>query len=175
MVRDGAHGPNPDLSANNKADSNIRWYNTTYALYASMVLLYVVICDLYLPNMDRELLLQDVEKSIEIFYAMSQVTVARRCAEITQEVLEIARRASPPLRQEEGQAARKLTPVATIARSSGVEVESDSALHDLSREDLFASLVEPNFMDGFGRFDGAYFAESDLNSVLGPDMNMNFQ
>lgn len=140
-----------------------------------MVLLYVVICDLYTPNVNREQLLLEVEKSLEIFYAMNQVTVARRCAEITQEVLEIARRASPPLMQEDGQPTRRHTPVASMARSSGVEVESDSVLHDVSREDLFASLVEPNFMDGFGRYDGGYFAESDLNSVLGPDMNIRYQ
>lgn len=143
-----------------------------------MVLLYVVLCDLHpLPNISREDLLLDVEKSLEIFEAMNQVTVARRCAELTQEVLEIARRASPPPRQEDGLPTRKHTPVASMARSSGLEVESDSVLHDLTREDLFATLVDPNLMDGFqvGRYDVGFYETGDLNSVLGPDFTMVFQ
>jgi len=139
-----------------------------------MVLLYVVICDLYMPNMNREQLLLDIEKSIEIFTAMNQVTVARRCAEITQEVLEIAKRTSPPASQDDGQPTRRHTPVASMARLSGVELESDSLLHNLPREDFFSSLVNPNFMDAFGRLDGEYVAEFDLNSVLGPELNMSF-
>jgi len=167
------HGKAKEFETTTKTHNDNRWYNTTYALYASMVLLYVIICDLCMPNMNREQLLLDVEKSIEIFTAMNQVTVARRCAEITQEVLEIAKMTPLAPTQDDGQPARRHTPVASMARLSGIEFESDSLLHDLPREDFFASLVNPNFMDAFCHLDGGYVAEFDLNSVLGLDLNMN--
>ncbi|KXJ91055.1 hypothetical protein Micbo1qcDRAFT_195860 [Microdochium bolleyi] len=65
------------------------WYNSSYALDASMVLLYVV-----LSNMQPEpaqVLLAAAEKSIEIFRAMDRIAVTRKCAEITTEVLGIAK------------------------------------------------------------------------------------
>lgn len=66
-----------------------RWYNTTYALNAAIIILYVVFQGLH--NSSDQELLKDVEKSIEIFQAMDDVIVARNCARLIQEVLDIAR------------------------------------------------------------------------------------
>ncbi|KAL2814954.1 fungal-specific transcription factor domain-containing protein [Aspergillus granulosus] len=65
------------------------WYNTTYALYASMILLHVILSGY--PDIRDEELLADVEKSLEIFESMNNIVVARRCSEMIREVLEVAR------------------------------------------------------------------------------------
>ncbi|KAI6780262.1 putative transcriptional regulatory protein [Emericellopsis cladophorae] len=65
------------------------WYNCTYVLDASMVLLYVILSNICpLPAED---IFSSVEMSLEIFRVMRMVVVARRCTEITQDVLDIAK------------------------------------------------------------------------------------
>ena len=54
-----------------------------------MVILHIILLDFQkVPAND---LLEDVEKSQEIFRALKRVKVARRCAELTQEILEVAK------------------------------------------------------------------------------------
>ncbi|TPR08674.1 Sugar (and other) transporter family protein [Aspergillus niger] len=65
------------------------WYNTTYALYGAMILLHLVLSGF--PSIRDEDLLVDVEKSLDIFESMNNIVVARRCAEMIREVLEVAR------------------------------------------------------------------------------------
>lgn len=65
------------------------WYNTTYALYGAMILLHLVLSNF--PGLPDDELLEDVEKSLEIFQSMEDIIVARRCAEMLREVLEVAR------------------------------------------------------------------------------------
>ncbi|KAJ5766598.1 uncharacterized protein N7511_004214 [Penicillium nucicola] len=65
------------------------WYNTTYALYGSMILLHLILSGY--PGLPDDELLEDVEKSLQIFSAMKDIIVARRCAEMLREVLEVAR------------------------------------------------------------------------------------
>ncbi|KAJ5549339.1 transcriptional regulator family: Fungal Specific TF [Penicillium frequentans] len=65
------------------------WYNTTYALYGSMILLHLILSNF--PGLPDEELLEDVEKSLAIFSSMDDIIVARRCAEMLREVLEVAR------------------------------------------------------------------------------------
>ncbi|CAI7564925.1 unnamed protein product [Penicillium palitans] len=65
------------------------WYNTTYALYGSMILLHLILSNY--PGLPDDELLEDVEKSLEIFSSMGDIVVARRCAEMLREVLEVAR------------------------------------------------------------------------------------
>lgn len=55
-----------------------------------MILLYVVLTDLQPAGVKEEALLGDSQKSLEIFRVMEMVSVSRKCAEITQEVLEAA-------------------------------------------------------------------------------------
>ena len=66
-----------------------------------MVLLYVILSNMDVshpinvssePGYTREQLLKTVGQSVEIFMAMDMVAVARRCVEVTQEVLDIAKR-----------------------------------------------------------------------------------
>ncbi|RAH83716.1 hypothetical protein BO86DRAFT_358136 [Aspergillus japonicus CBS 114.51] len=65
------------------------WYNTSYALYGAMILLHLILSGY--PSIRDEDLLLDVEKSLDIFESMNNIVVARRCAEMIREVLEVAR------------------------------------------------------------------------------------
>ncbi|KFY40674.1 hypothetical protein V494_03393 [Pseudogymnoascus sp. VKM F-4513 (FW-928)] len=65
------------------------WYCTTYTLYASMIILHLILLEF--PKVSQDELIQDVEKSLEIFSAMKFV-IARRCAELTKEILAVAKR-----------------------------------------------------------------------------------
>lgn len=73
----------------NEKPNTLRWYNTTYALYGSMILLHLILSN-FSGLLDDELL-EDVEKSLEIFSSMDNIIFARRCAEMIREVLEVAR------------------------------------------------------------------------------------
>ncbi|KAJ5592798.1 hypothetical protein N7537_009702 [Penicillium hordei] len=65
------------------------WYNTTYALYGSMILLHLILSNY--PGLPDDELLEDVEKSLEIFSSMGDIIVSRRCVEMLREVLGVAR------------------------------------------------------------------------------------
>lgn len=54
-----------------------------------MILLHLILSNF--PGLPDEELLEDVEKSLEIFSSMDDIIVARRCAEMLREVLEVAR------------------------------------------------------------------------------------
>lgn len=54
-----------------------------------MILLHLVLSGF--PSIRDEDLLLDVEKSLDIFESMNNIVVARRCAEMIREVLEVAR------------------------------------------------------------------------------------
>lgn len=54
-----------------------------------MILLHLVLSGF--PSIRDEDLLVDVEKSLDIFESMNNIVVARRCAEMIREVLEVAR------------------------------------------------------------------------------------
>lgn len=54
-----------------------------------MILLHVILSNY--PGLPDEELLEDVERSLEIFSSMNDIIVARRCAEMLREVLEVAR------------------------------------------------------------------------------------
>lgn len=127
-----------------------------------MILLYVVLS--HIPNIDHGHAITNVEKSLEIFSSMNMVTVARRCAEIVQEVLDIAKKAAQatdPVERWQG-------PQSHAAGEPGLQSENDIfAEFELSKEDLYASLVDSNLMDGFAPFENGFFDAPDFNSVLG--------
>ena len=66
------------------------YYNSTYTLYASMIVLYVILINYaHVPVVE---LIRDVEKSLDILQAMENVKVAHRCANLIREVLEVVQR-----------------------------------------------------------------------------------
>lgn len=65
------------------------WYNSTYALYAGMIVLYAMMfgqCDV--PN---DILEKDVIQSQNVLRSMEEASVARRSADLMTEVLDVAR------------------------------------------------------------------------------------
>lgn len=54
-----------------------------------MILLHLILAGV--PEIPEEELLKDVEKSLDIFESMGNVVVARRCAEMIREVLDVTR------------------------------------------------------------------------------------
>jgi hypothetical protein len=130
-----------------------------------MILLYVVLTNM--PSIDRQSAIQVVEKSLEIFNAMNMVGVARRGAEITHEVLEIAKKSTEETKLQPDSGNQLVNASApTLLPGFSAPGQVDFANFDLSKEDLFASLVDANIMDGFAEFDSGYFDMPDFNSVL---------
>lgn len=65
------------------------WYNSTYALYAGMIVLYVMMfgqCDV-----PHDVLEKDVIQSQDVLRSMEEASVARRSADLMTEVLDVAR------------------------------------------------------------------------------------
>lgn len=65
------------------------WYNSTYALYAGMIVLYVMMfgqCDV-----PHDVLEKDVVQSQNVLRSMEEASVARRSADLVTEVLDVAR------------------------------------------------------------------------------------
>ncbi|KAJ5797572.1 transcriptional regulator family: Fungal Specific TF [Penicillium pulvis] len=110
------------------------WYNTTYALYGSMILLHLILSNF--PGLPDEELLEDVEKSLEIFSSMDNIIVARRCAEMLREVLEVARTCLAR-RKSQTQSQTKLP------RYSPLDGNQGSSLVPVSLADGFAGVNMP--------------------------------
>lgn len=73
-----------------------------------MVILYVIFIGVSKPSGDQELI-ADVKKSLDIFDTMDAMTVARQCARLIQEVLDIAEAMVEKRRQDHNEAAGSLT------------------------------------------------------------------
>ncbi|KAG8664265.1 uncharacterized protein FPOAC1_013972 [Fusarium poae] len=70
------------------------WYATSYTFNASSVILYCLVTGLYGGRDEAKTLTLGVEKALEILEAMGCITVARRCAKVTREMLEVAEMAA---------------------------------------------------------------------------------
>ncbi|KAK5994363.1 putative transcriptional regulatory C3C7.04-like protein [Cladobotryum mycophilum] len=145
------------------------FYNTTYILDASMVLLYVILSNASpFPVQD---IISDVEKSLEIFAAMKMLAVARRCAEVIKDVLDVAKRfhgqAHKPMEQTdnlnqghtESEQDQNLYFGRTILGLLGMEQGLEEVSY--SNEELYANLVDPNLVFNFLNFE-------DWNASSGP-------
>lgn len=64
------------------------WYNSTYTLYASMIVLYVIM--LGHTTVPSNNLMDDVKKGRDILRSMEEASVARRSADLISEVLDVA-------------------------------------------------------------------------------------
>ncbi|KAF2399286.1 hypothetical protein EJ06DRAFT_557746 [Trichodelitschia bisporula] len=158
------------------------WYNTTYALYASMILLYTILTTLPLPaSMPQSSLFASVEHSLEIFTAMRHVSVARRCAELTRAVLSVtcanATAASQEAKlqeqwEEEDQAQRQqaqmLPDVAagmqmpTCPDGGQLDNIAGEWLGTMQGECDFAGLLDHDLLHGFALFEDGLMGDSSM-------------
>ena len=168
------------------------WYNTTYTLYASMVLLYVILSNMDVENASgaldgakgysRDYLLKMVQQSVEIFQAMDMVAVARRCVEVTQEILEIAKRnrassqppGNPGTLQLPGtaNASGETSAVATPTPGINTAMWDGMSFPGFDTEGGLDFLIDSNLMDGLAPFSNMNGLDGnldfmDFNSVLG--------
>ena len=136
-----------------------RWYNTTYAFNAITIILYALVSRLHKGS--KQELLEDVEKSLKIFQAMDGIVVARRCAELIQEIFEVAKMSAEDQRHSiqltavdntntrpsnrDGQP----TPDAVVSQQYSSDWGNFQGFDDF-QEDFFASLVDPNILDTVG-------------------------
>jgi hypothetical protein len=124
------------------------WYNTTYALFATMILLYYILKNPL--NETSKLACADIELSVEVFTAMGQHRVAKRCLELVSEVYELAKKA---VREQQ----------AGSTKQSSLVVEEGS--------DFFSNLIDPFLLEDYA------FNESKLDALTpgtwtAPDLNM---
>jgi hypothetical protein len=102
------------------------WYNSTYTLFASMILLYYILKNPLKDNVQSAC--ADVELSIEVFTAMGHHRVAKRCLELVSEVFELAKKA---VREQQ----------------EGLSIQNNLPVEDGS--ELFANLIDPFLLEGY--------------------------
>ncbi|KAJ9614973.1 hypothetical protein H2200_001047 [Cladophialophora chaetospira] len=154
------------------------WYNTTYAFNAASVILYVLVTGLHRGS-SKDLLL-DVEKTLKIFQAMDVISIARRCAKLTEEILQVARMvlqneghrlplnpqqpavtqtmaqpiADQLLGAEPSELPRKqqvLQPVSLGPTNTQMQWNDSNDFSDtLSNDNFFANLMDEDILDSFG-------------------------
>jgi hypothetical protein len=124
------------------------WYNSTYALFASNILLFYILKNPHNDNVQSAC--ADVELSIEVFTAMGQHRVAKRCLELVSEVYELAKKAVRDI--QEGPPLQTIVPT-----DDGTE--------------FFANLIDPFLLEDFAfnetKFDGLTPGPWDA-----PDLNV---
>ena len=135
------------------------WYNSTYTLYAGMIVLYVVM--LGYNDVSSDELLNDVVKTQEILQSMEEAIVARRSAILIQEGLEVARAC---VQSQQNQSTRpEVNPEKDhhgLQNQPDLNNTTSHAGNDFSRalfsqavpgQDpaLFASIIDPNLLQDF--------------------------
>ncbi|KAE8423063.1 fungal-specific transcription factor domain-containing protein [Aspergillus pseudocaelatus] len=65
------------------------WYNTFYVLYASLIILHIILLGYPQPSVD--ILIQDVHKALRILDSMKTLKVSQRCADVITEILQVSR------------------------------------------------------------------------------------
>ncbi|THX43888.1 hypothetical protein D6D11_07995 [Aureobasidium pullulans] len=128
------------------------WYNSTYTLYAGMIVLYVIMLgNSTIPN---DVLLEDVKKSRDILRSMEEASVARRSADLLGEVLDVA----IAYTQQKQNNASGVTAVrdAEGAPENSVYQPISSSTVDFAQSDFIqdpeafmASLIDPNILQEF--------------------------
>ncbi|KAH8883510.1 hypothetical protein GQ53DRAFT_732392 [Thozetella sp. PMI_491] len=132
------------------------WYNCTYVLDATMVLLYVLVSDIY-PISDD--ILQYIDKSLQIFASMKVLAVARRCAEIVKEVLTVVERLRHQLSEHQrlvhGTASfpEPLTDRSTVGHPNARAIGTHAEGFPFPEGDMYAGLMDTALVFNFLNFE----------------------
>lgn len=131
------------------------WYNSTYALYAGMIVLYIAMFGH--STVSYEMLIEDVKNSRDVLRSMEEASVARRSADLMSEVLGMAQ---AKLQQE--QSAAPCAPPAVREEDLGANLPRPN---DMSfSDDDFSRLLFQN--KDLGQDPGALFAPiTDLDML----------
>jgi hypothetical protein len=135
------------------------WYNSTYTLYAGMMVLYIVM--LSHTSVPSDELLDDALKAQDILQSMEEAVVARRSASLIREAYEVARAFVQGQRE---QSARPSTDSVQENHqpwdASDPNGNTSQTIADLSKtlfsfgvpgqdEGLLASMIDPNLLQDF--------------------------
>lgn len=144
-----------------------------YVLDATMVLLYVVLTNTC--PVPIEVIFSDIAKSQEIFSSMKVLAVARRCSDITRELLHTAQNTQAELRARRGDPEESMSIntsifptvltqlLPSLGAGFGLERGVDENIENSgSCENLFTSLVDTDTVYDFLNF-GEWNAWSDVD------------
>lgn len=139
------------------------WYNSTYTLYAGMIILYTIMLSRIEVTYDD--LIKDVLKARDILQSMGATTVARRSADLLQEGLDVAkeciRRRQQPNPTDQTMAQQPSQHNGLWNSEANTDHIGRNSNYDISRdlftltgdvmysEPLLASLIDSNLLQDF--------------------------
>lgn len=164
------------------------WYNSTYTLYAGMVVLYIIM--LGQTTVPSNELLDDAIKAQDILQSMEEAIVARRSANLIREGLEVARAC---VRGQQSQSAR---PEGTNPEPEHDETAGQITLNNMSSQAgndfsralfsqavpgqdpaLLASIIDPNLLQDFTAADknmsGYEFSTFQFDGLYGEGLDLD--
>ncbi len=165
------------------------WYNSTYTLYAGMVVLYIIM--LGHATVPSDELLDDVIKAQDILQSMEEAVVARRSANLIREGLEVARACV------HGQQEQYVQPEGSDAEQERNGAQGPSSLknmtnqvgNDFSRSlfshavpgqdpGLLAFIIDPNLLQDFTAADknmsGFEFSTLQFDRLYGEGLDVDY-
>lgn len=161
------------------------WYNSTYTLYAGMIVLYIIM--LGHTAVSGNELLDDVMKAQEILQSMEEAIVARRSANLIREGLEVARAcvqgqqnqsARPEASSEQDHDASQMN-VNHVAGQNGDNFSRTLFSNAVPGQDpaLLASIIDPNLLQDFTAADkdmsGLQFSAFPFDGFYGDGLDID--
>ncbi|KAK0755979.1 hypothetical protein N5P37_011532 [Trichoderma harzianum] len=166
------------------------WYNSTYTLYAGMVVLYIIM--LGHTTVPSNELLKDVMKAHDILQSMDEAIVARRSANLIREGLEVEqvcvqnqqRQSAQPEgnnAEQEYDGAQGQLPLGNMTKHLENDFSAALFSHAVPRQDpaLLASIIDPNLLQDFTAADknisGLEFLTFQVDGLYpeGPDIDLS--
>lgn len=117
------------------------WYNTTYLMYATLSILYV----LFIGHSLDSALSDDIQKSLTTLNSMKSNIVASRCASVVKEVYDILKTKKKAMLPSNGGPGMTSQPP-----NDNYNASLDAAA---SEDSLLSGLIETNFFDEFLNFE----------------------
>jgi hypothetical protein len=145
------------------------WYNSTYTLYAGMIVLYVIMLEH--STVAHNILLADVKKSRDILRSMEEASVARRSADLLSEVLEIAIARTQKRQDTRTNPSTKMASTSLVTdnnvRQEPSTLPSDTTSTGFAQdpEAFMASLIDPTILQDFTT-DSNDWLSFDFSSTL---------
>ncbi|KAF5597385.1 hypothetical protein FPANT_4073 [Fusarium pseudoanthophilum] len=150
------------------------WYNSTYTLYAGMIVLYIIMLGpTAVPSED---LLADAVKAHDILQSMEEATVARRSASLIQEGLEVARAC---VQRQQSRPDGDTEQPFFDGTQSDLNSIADQFSSAVSGQDhaLLASIIDPNLLQDFMAADqdalGLGFEMPSLDGIYGEALDVD--
>jgi hypothetical protein len=150
------------------------WYNSTYTLYAGMIVLYIIMLGpTAVPSED---LLADAVKAHDILQSMEEATVARRSASLIQEGLEVARACVQRQQSRPDGDAEQPFFDGTQGDLNAIADQFSSAVSGQDHA-LLASIIDPNLLQDFMAADqdalGLGFEMPSLDGLYGEALDVD--